>query len=69
MNQVNYQKELDNRGLEDNDACDENDDSCPGGCLNDTCADVWDNAAYAFDCLVNVAHFSYFPLSRKEERV
>lgn len=64
-----YQKELDKRGLEDNDACDENDDSCPGGCLNDTCADVWDNAAYAFDCLVNVAHFSYFPLSRKEERV
>lgn len=64
-----YQKELDNRGLEDNDACDENDDSCPGGCLNDTCADVWNNAAYAFDGLVNVAHFSYFPLSRKEERV
>lgn len=57
-----YREELDNRGLQDNDACDENDESCPGGCLTDTSADIWDNAGYAFDCLVNVAHFSYFPL-------
>lgn len=57
-----YREELDNRGLQDNDACDENDESCPGGCLTETSADIWDNAGYAFDCLVNVAHFSYFPL-------
>lgn len=64
-----YQKELDNRGLKDNDACDENDESCPGGCLEDTCANIWDDADYAFGCLVNVAHFSYFPLFGKGEHV
>lgn len=57
-----YRKELDNLGLPDNNACDENDESCPGGCLEGTSADIWDYTEYTFNCLTNVAHFSYFPL-------
>lgn len=58
-----YLHELENLGLEDNDACDENDDSCPGGCLTDCEADIWNYTEHTFDSLVNVAHFSYFPLA------
>lgn len=57
-----YQAELENRGLMDNGACDEEGNSCPGGWMDGTGADIWDNAEYAFDCLVNVAHFSYYPI-------
>ena len=64
-----YQAELENRGLMDNGACDEEGNSCPGGWVDGTGADIWDNAEYAFDCLVNVAHFSYYPIqtAAKEE--
>lgn len=57
-----YMHELENLGLEDNDACDKNDDSCPGGCLTDCEADIWNYTEHTYG-LVNVAHFSYFPLA------
>lgn len=56
-----YMDELKDLGLEDNNACDENDESCPGGCLSGREADIWNHTQYAYG-LVNVAHFSYFPL-------
>lgn len=57
-----YLDELEDRCLEDNNACDENDESCPGGCYEGEVANIWDYADYAFHCLVNVAHFRYFPI-------
>lgn len=57
-----YMHELENLGLEDNNACDENDESCPGGYLTDCEADIWNYTEHTYG-LVNVAHFSYFPLA------
>lgn len=62
-----YLDELANRGLADNNACDEQDAACPGGCLYGTGAEIWDFTEYAFNCLVNVVHFSYCPISSKKD--
>lgn len=52
-----FEKQLQAYGLEENGSSDEDGTAIPGGGLFDEEATIYANAAYAFDCLVEVASF------------
>lgn len=52
-----YLEALKERELEDNDACDENDNSVPGGCFTEEEATVWGEAEFAFGQLLPIVQF------------
>lgn len=58
-----YQATLKTLDVPDNNACDTEGNSCPGGWIGEDSANIWDYAEYAAGCLVNVATFAYYPLT------
>ncbi len=53
-----YEEELSSLNLTDNDAHDENDESCPGGYFTEDEAGIYDYASFAFDQLLEIVSFT-----------
>lgn len=56
-----YFEELEKRGLTNNGACDEKDESAPGGFVSHFEAGIYNYAEFANDALIMVASFVAFP--------